>query len=171
MDISGGKKVDDYIIRPYRSEDDVRFVISGQLELYETEFGFNTPAWIAYVTDGVHELVNQFDDRKDCLYILEYAGVPSGSVAIAHQDDGTAKLRFLFLKPETRGQGAGSALVEMAVDFCRRSSYKHIFLWTFSTLDAARHIYSSTGFRLTQTQTNDTWGSAVLLEERWDLDL
>lgn len=161
----------EYSIRPYRSEADVRFVIAGQLELYEKEFGFNTPAWIAYVTDGVNELVKQFDDRKDCLYILEKNGVPLGSVAITHQDDGTAKLRFLFLKPEARGYGAGGALVDMAVDFCRRNNYKHILLWTFNTLDAARHIYRSRGFNITDTQTNDTWSSSVLLEERWDLDL
>lgn len=165
------KKDANYSIRPFNSADDVQFVISSQLELYETEFGFNTPAWISYVTDGVHELTNNFDDEKDCLYILEKDGVPSGSIAIAHQNNDTGKLRFFFLKPEARGVGAGMRLVDLAVDFCRQVNYKRIFLWTFSTLDAARHIYGRKGFRITDTQTNDTWGNEVLLEERWDLDL
>lgn len=165
------EKGSEIVIRPFNSEDDVKFVISGQLNLYETEFGFKTPTWVAYITDGVNELVNKFDNEKDCLYILESNGVPSGSIAITHHNYNTAKLRFFFLKPELRGLGAGRKLVDMAVDFCKQKRYKHIFLWTFSTLNAARHIYNSKGFKITDTRKNDSWGNTVLLEERWDLDL
>jgi GNAT superfamily N-acetyltransferase len=162
---------DKVIIRPFESQSDIDFVISGQLELYKTEFGFGTPAWVAYVTDGVNELVRKFNPDKDCLLILEKGGAPAGSIAITHDDGETAKLRFFFIKPEARGFGAGRRLVETAVGFCRKSGYTRVYLWTFDQLDAARHLYGSAGFRITETQRNDAWGDTVLLEERWVLEL
>jgi uncharacterized protein YbbK (DUF523 family)/GNAT superfamily N-acetyltransferase len=167
--LSGLEPRDEISVRDYRAKDDVDFVISGQLELYKAEFGFDTPAWAAYVTDGVHDLARRFDPERDCLLILEKNGVPGGSIAIVHENGMTAKLRFFFLKPELRGRGAGRKLFEAALDFCRRKKYKRVYLWTFDRLDAARHLYAGAGFRLTETQENDTWSSAVLLEERWEL--
>ncbi len=162
---------DGVVIRPYMSQSDIDFVISGQLELYEAEFGFDTPAWVAYVTDGVNELVRRFDTEKDCLLILEKDGVPAGSIAITHDDIETAKLRFFFIKHGARGFGAGRRLVETVVGFCRKRGYKRVYLWTFDQLDAARHLYGGAGFRVTETQFNDAWGDTVLLEERWELEL
>lgn len=162
---------DDVTIRNFSTEDDIDFVISGQLELYEAEFGFNTPAWVSYVTEGVIDMIRKFDPDKDCLLISEKSGEPSGSIAITHNDGDTAKLRFFFLKPESRGSGTGRRLTETAVNFCREKNYKRIYLWTFDKLDAARHLYSSAGFKVTETRLNDSWGDEVLLEERWDLEL
>lgn len=160
-----------FTIRPFRTQSDIEFVISGQLELYKAEFGFDTPTWVAYVTDGVNELVRKFDPEKDCLLILEKGAAPAGSIAITHDDNKTAKLRFFFIKPEYRGFGAGRRLVETAVGFCRKSGYARVYLWTFDRLDTARHLYGSAGFRITETRFNDEWGDTVLLEERWELEL
>ncbi|OPY28678.1 MAG: TDP-fucosamine acetyltransferase [Methanocella sp. PtaU1.Bin125] len=104
------------------------------------------------------------------MYILENDGVPSGCVAITHVDEATAQLRFYFLEPEMRGLGAGHKLLDMAIDFCKEKKYERVFLWTFSTLMAARHLYGSKGFQITDTHENNDWGEPVL-EERWDLEL
>jgi GNAT superfamily N-acetyltransferase len=157
------------VIRPFTSKD-VDFIVYGQLELYETEHGFTSDIWKEYIYDGVHDLVNQFDDEKDCINILEYEGVPSGCAAIKHVDEMTAKFRFFFVDSEIRGLGAGRKLLDMTLDFCKEKSYKHVFLWTFSTLQAARHLYKSKGFKITETQENNDWGT-VILEERWEMDL
>ncbi|MGZ7109431.1 MAG: GNAT family N-acetyltransferase [Methanobacterium sp.] len=157
------------VIRPF-TLDDVDFVISGQLKLYEAEYGFTSKIWKAYLTEGVHELVNQFDGEKDCIYILEHDGVPSGCAAIVHEDDNTAKFRFFFMDLKLRGLGAGRKLLEMSIDFCRERKYNHVHLWTFSTLNAARYLYKSKGFKITETRENNEWGTPVL-EELWELDL
>lgn len=158
-------------IRPFCSEEDVSFVIAGQLKLYKEEYGFDTPVWIEYVTNGVHELINKFDDKKDCMYILEHDKVAAGSIAITHENEKTAKLRFFFLEPTVRGMGAGHMLIDLAIDFCKEKRYEHVLLWTMSKLEAARHLYSGKGFYLTESSKNDTWGSTIYVEERWDLDL
>jgi N-acetylglutamate synthase-like GNAT family acetyltransferase len=157
------------VIRPFR-ESDIDFVISRQLALYMREYGFTSDIWKAYLTNGVHDLVERFDDKKDCMYILENGGVLAGCVAIAHVDAATAQLRFFFLEPEIRGHGAGHDLLDRAVDFCQEKKYERVFLWTFSMLMAARHLYERKGFRMTETHINDDWGETVL-EERWDLEL
>ncbi len=163
------KATSNSIIRPFK-ESDVDYIISRQLKLYELEYGFTSEVWKAYLTDGVHHFVNRFDDKRDCMYILENNGVPSGCVAITHVEDATAQLRFFFLEPEMRGLGSGHVLLDKAIDFCKEKKYECVFLWTFSTLMAARHLYAGKGFQITQTHVNHDWGETIL-EERWDLIL
>lgn len=163
------KMIIDIEIRPFTAED-VDFIIYGQLELYEREYGFNSEIWKGYIEDGVHELVNQFDNQKDCIYILEYQQVPSGCSAIKQVDRMTAQFRFLFLDSKIRGFGLGNKLLDMSIGFCREKKYKHVFLWTFSTLGAARYLYKNKGFRITETKENNEWGTPIL-EELWEIDL
>ncbi|WP_424026788.1 GNAT family N-acetyltransferase [Methanoregula sp.] len=77
---------------------------------------------------------------------------------------------FFFLEPAMRGRGFGNLLMDRAIDFCKKKCYERVFLWTFSTLMAARHLYRSRGFRITDTHENTDWGEKIL-EERWDLAL
>lgn len=58
--------------------------------------------------------------------------------------------------------------MKLALDFSREKGYRHIFLYTVSILETARHLYASYGFTLTETKENKEWGQD-LVEERWDL--
>lgn len=156
-------------IRPFK-ETDVDFVIFRQLRLYELEYGFTSEIWKTYLTEGVRHFVSRFDDKKDCMFILENNGISSGCVAITHVEEATAQLRFFFLEPEMRGQGLGHDLLDKAIDFCKEKKYENVFLWTFSTLIAARHLYGGKGFEISQTHENHDWGETII-EERWDLIL
>lgn len=156
-------------LRPFTPQD-IAYIISRQIDLYKAEYGLDSAVWQAYVADGVNGLVSRFDPHKDCIYILEAGGKPSGCIAITYIEDGVAQLRFFFVESTLRGLGAGNRLIDLAMDFCREKSYKHVFLWTFSKLEAARHLYGKKGFCITETHQNTEWGVAVL-EERWDLEL
>ncbi len=158
-----------FLIRPF-TEDDIDFVISRQVLLYETEYGFTSDVWKSYVAEAVHKLLEQFDPERDCMLILERMGLPCGCIAIAHADDATAQLRFFFVESSLRGLGAGRRLMDTAMAFCREKNYHHVFLWTCDRLDAARYLYAKNGFHITDTHENNEWG-APMLEEQWDLDL
>ncbi|WP_255947314.1 GNAT family N-acetyltransferase [Brucepastera parasyntrophica] len=69
-----------------------------------------------------------------------------------------------------RGLGAGQRLLDKALGFCREKGYTHVFLWTVSIQEAARHLYKKAGFKIIETRKNSDWGVPVL-EERWDIDL
>ncbi len=156
-------------IRSFR-ETDLNFVISRQLTLYASEYGFTSDIWKTYLTCGVQDFIRQFDRERDCMYILENNTVPCGCIAITSVGDDTAQLRFYFIEPEMRGKGAGHRLIDLALYFCKEKEYRHVFLWTFSTLLAARHLYADRRFRITDTHVNNEWGDPVL-EERWELEL
>lgn len=156
-------------IRPYW-EPDITYVIDRQLSLYESERHFTTEIWKNYLTRGVLSLVDKFDPEKDCMFILECNGSPSGCIAITHTEDNIAQLRYFFLEPELRGLGTGTALLNAALDFCREKNYSHVFLWTVSAQESARILYKKAGFIITETSKNESWGSPVL-EEKWELDL
>lgn len=156
-------------IRPFKAED-VEYVIDRQLSLYESERQFTTETWKKYLTQGVLDLVDKFDENKDCMYILECDGNAAGCVAITHVSEDVAQLRYFFLEPEVRGMGAGTALLNKALDFCREKKYTHVFLWTVSAQETARTLYKKAGFEITETSENNTWGTPVL-EEKWDMDL
>lgn len=163
------KVTKDIKIRPYR-EQDIEYVIDRQLSLYESERQFTTEIWKNYLTQGVISLVEKFDPEKDCMFILECDGNASGCVAITHTEEHTAQLRYFFLEPELRGLGAGTNLLNTALEFCRQKKYRHVFLWTVSAQEAARVLYRNAGFTITETSENESWGVPVL-EEKWELDL
>jgi DNA-binding MarR family transcriptional regulator/ribosomal protein S18 acetylase RimI-like enzyme len=150
-------------------EDDIDYVISRHRILYEEEYGLSS-VFGDYVEKGVHHFAEHYDREKECMIIPEMNGSPVGSIAIAKADDETAHLRYFLLEPETRGRGLGHKLVDMALDFCRKKGYTHVFLETISCLETARHIYFSKGFRITESHKNSTWGKDIL-EERWNLNL
>lgn len=156
-------------IRPYR-EEDITYVIDRQLSLYESERQFTTEIWKNYLTQGVIALVDKFDPGKDCMLILECDNNPSGCIAITHTEERTAQLRYFFLEPELRGLGAGTSLLDAALDFCREKNYARVFLWTVSAQESARVLYKKAGFAITETAPNESWGVSVL-EEKWELDL
>lgn len=72
---------------------------------------------------------------------------------------------------EECGKRLGHKLTQTLIDFCKESGYKHIFLWTVKILKAARHIYKTFGFELTESIENNSWTNDVIYEKRWDLDL
>jgi GNAT superfamily N-acetyltransferase len=156
-------------IRPFR-ETDLNFVISRQLALYASEYGFTSDIWKTYLTGGVQDFFRLFDGEQDCMYILENNAVPCGCIAIAYAGDATAQLRFYFLEPEMRGKGAGHRLIDLAIGFCKEKNCRLVFLWTFSNLIAARHLYAGRGFRIADSRVNKEWGTPIL-EERWELEL
>ena len=156
-------------IRPYQ-EQDIAYVINRQLSLYESERQFTTEIWKNYLTQGVLSLIEKFNPDKDCILIMECDGNASGCIAITHTKENMAQLRYFFLEPELRGLGAGTNLLNTALDFCRKKKYSHVFLWTVSAQESARKLYKNAGFRITETEKNESWGSSVL-EEKWDLDL
>lgn len=159
----------DLKIRPYQQQD-ISYVIDRQLSLYESERQFTTEIWKNYLTQGVLSLVAKFDPAKDCMFILECNGSPSGCIAITHTESNLAQLRYFFLEPELRGLGTGTTLLNAALDFCREKKYSHVFLWTVSAQESARKLYKKAGFHITETSKNESWGTPVL-EEKWELHL
>ena len=59
-----------------------------------------------------------------------------------------------------RGSGIGRQLMARAMAFVD-DKYDETYLWTFKSLDAARHLYESFGFTLTDEAEGTQWGTSV----------
>jgi N-acetylglutamate synthase-like GNAT family acetyltransferase len=136
--------------------------------LYAREYGFDH-TFEPYVAAPLAEFVKKQNERER-IWIVEKEGRVLGSIAIVQFSESQAQLRWLILHPDLRGLGIGRQLVEEALDFCRKSGYTSVFLWTIDFLGAALKLYTAAGFELTETTTHEIWGK-TLTEERYDLKL
>jgi RimJ/RimL family protein N-acetyltransferase len=124
------------------------------------------------IATEMSEFMNQFDEKRDGLWVALIDNNIIGSIALdgLHADQDGAHLRWFIVDPKHHGQGIGGDLLLNAIDFCKSVKYKKIYLWTFSGLDAARHLYEKHKFELREEQKGDQWGKTVI-EQRFELIL
>lgn len=70
-----------------------------------------------------------------------------GTLLIAPQEGGHAKLRQMAISPNAQGQGVGAALLAFAENWLREHGYSHISLHARQGAEAfyARHGYATVG--------------------------
>ena len=114
------------------------------------------------------DFIENYDPYRDCIWSLHDGQNVEGSISIqgtANPPD-TARLRWFIVSDRLRGQGAGAVLMETAIDFCRDCGLSSVYLWTFSGLTSARHLYEKFGFVLEKEVPGDQWGRG-LTEQRF----
>lgn len=138
---------------------------------YHDQWGFDI-SFEAQEGKELCEFMSRFDREKDGLWTAVVDEKFAGSVAIDGRQAETegARLRWFIVDPTLQGRGLGKVLVEKAVEFCRLVGHKRIYLWTFQGLEAARHVYESEGFVLSEEQEVEQWGG-IIKEQRFDLVL
>jgi DNA-binding MarR family transcriptional regulator/GNAT superfamily N-acetyltransferase len=156
------------ILRRHRPGD-IGWVVQRHGELYASEYGWNED-FEALVAQIAAEFIQKLDPARERCWIAERAGRRVGSVFVVRKTAKVAKLRLLLVEPEARGIGLGRRLVEESIRFARRAGYRKLALWTQSNLDAARHVYSATGFKLTDSKRHRSFGHN-LVAETWELEL
>lgn len=155
------------IIRPFQPGD-VGYVAYLHGNLYDKTYKFGQ-MFEYYVMKGLTEFMIDTDGGE--LWIAEVNGEIAGSIAITKFSDTVAQLKWFVLNENYQGMGIGKKLLETALNFSKEQNYQHVFLWTVSTLETARHLYKKYNFRLTEEKPNEEWTTTKLIEERWDLTL
>jgi GNAT superfamily N-acetyltransferase len=126
----------------------------------------------AKVASELSDFLRRFDPARDGFWTAVRDGRVEGSIAIDAAKTGTegAHLRWFILSDALRGAGVGNRLMQQAIDHCRQRGYARVYLWTFAGLEAARHLYEKSGFRLAEQIEGEQWGKQVL-EQRFLLKL
>jgi len=155
-------------IRPFQAGD-IGYVSYLHGQFYNNEPYKFRRIFEYYVMKGLTEFIYNPDGGE--LWVAEVNGEIAGSIAITKASDTVAQLRWFILNDHYQGRGIGKKLIETALNFSKEQNYQHVFLWTITTLDAARHLYKKYNFRPTEEKINEEWSGKPIIEERWDLDL
>ena len=158
-----------YTLRSHQPGD-MGWVVHRHGALYWDEWRYNAE-FEALVARIVADFLDHLDPARERCWIAERNGAMVGSVFLVAKSRTVAKLRLLLVEPSARGLGLGRRLVTECIDFARKAGYRKITLWTQSELTAARAIYKSAGFTLTNSHAHDAFGRRGLVAETWDLDL
>ncbi|AZD48886.1 bifunctional helix-turn-helix transcriptional regulator/GNAT family N-acetyltransferase [Pseudomonas chlororaphis] len=126
------------------------------------------------VAAGLAEFSERLDHPDNGIWLAVLDEQIVGSIAIDlggapdhKQADKSAHLRWFILDEAARGTGTGRLLLKTALEHCDRAGATSCYLWTFSGLDAARHLYEAFGFQLVEEQPAAQWGKTVL-EQRFE---
>jgi GNAT superfamily N-acetyltransferase len=108
--------------------------------------------------------------RGEGLWIVEAGGEPAGSITLAAEGGGLARLGHFLLRPEARGHGLGPRLLEAVLARALEAGHRRIELITFSDLTTAARIYRAAGFERVSADPRELWGRKVEIE-RYELAL
>ena len=97
------------------------------------------------------DLAGSYMSDKAILYVLKEQENIIGTVAVRNKGNGVAEIKRLFLHQLYRGQGWGSRLLDLALDFCLRAGYRKIVLDTEKRLRRSQELYLSRDFVITDT--------------------
>ena len=131
-------------------------------EYYAREHNFG-PYFEGKVAAGLADFTGRLDNGFNQIWLARVGDRIVGSVAIDGEDLGNneAHLRWFILDDGCRGSGVGKRLIAEAMNFCDRQGFAAVQLWTFDQLTAARRLYESFGFELSEEWQGEQWGSRI----------
>ena len=130
---------------------DIGYIIYLHGYIYGNESNFSTD-FEKYVIKTFYHFLENYDSENDRIWMAEYNNKIVGFVAIQHQPENEAQLRWFLLDPAFRGLGIGTKLLTDAVAFCREKKFKNVFLLTTNLQNKALEMYKLAGFELTSSE-------------------
>ena len=97
-------------------------------------------------------------DRKKFFVIASgnniYGG--AGISQLDNYDGNVCELQKMYFKPEARGIGLGSKMMEKCLDFAKSAGFEKCYLETMPYMDDARKLYRKVGFTSIDEPMGDT---------------
>lgn len=157
----------DIRIRTRLRPGDIGYITYMHGVLYSKEYKYG-PGFEAYVAKGLGEFQMNYDPSRSRVWICEHKEKIVGALVLV--DRGTsAQLRYFIIEPLYRGIGLGRKLMKRFMKFLKECGYTHAYLLTTDELPASAHLYTSSGFTLTEAKPGDPLFGKPVRELRYDL--
>ena len=92
-----------------------------------------------------YEKFNQLDEIRETIVVYDH-GRAVGGGAIRRYDDETVELKRVFVHSEYQGQGIGSRLVSLLIEWAAELGYRRMILETGELLAESCAVYRKLGF-------------------------
>jgi len=130
-------------LRRFKAEDS-EGVKSLILTILAKEYPFDRSAYSDSDLDRIQET---YGGAKESFFVIEEKDGIAGTVGIKEDSATEALLRRLFVDPDHRKKGYGSALLERAVNFAKEKGYKKIYFRCTDRMGDAMRLCLSKGFK------------------------
>jgi putative acetyltransferase len=135
-----------FSIRPIESKDDQ--AIADIIRCVMPEFGAIGDGF-AINDPEVDWMSRAYSENRCAYFVVVMNGVVTGGGGIAPLiggDDDTCELRKMYFLPETRGIGAGTAMMAKCLQAAREYGFKRCYLETLDSMKSAQNLYQRSGF-------------------------
>lgn len=92
-----------------------------------------------------YEKFNQLDEIREAIVVYDH-GRAVGGGAIRRYDDENVELKRVFVHNEYQGQGIGSRLVSLLIEWAAELGYRRMILETGELLAESCAVYKKLGF-------------------------
>ena len=99
-----------------------------------------------FPVDDLKEITHHYGNKGEQFFVAVEDDKIVGTVGVKREDERSALLRRIFVKPEFRGRGIGSGLVMQAISFCRENGYELIVFKSTSRMQRAIQLCQRSGF-------------------------
>jgi putative acetyltransferase len=145
-----------FAIRPIMSGDDA--AMAAIIRAVMPEFGAVGDGF-AINDPEVDWMSRAYAQPRSAYFVVERDGTVLGGGGVAPLDGGdgdTCELRKMYFLPQTRGLGAGRAMMERCLQAARGFGFTRCYLETLCGMDAAMRLYERSGFRRIDAPLGDT---------------
>ncbi len=139
--------IDQVNIRQIQAEDNV--AIASIIRAALKEFGADRPGTV-YYDDTTDHLFELFQTPKSIYFIASLNEEIIGGGGLFPSPglpDGTCELVKMYLKPEARGNGVSSKIIQLCIEAAHELGYKKIYLESMPELSTALKIYEKKGWK------------------------
>lgn len=148
---------------------DYGWLVHRQALLFEAEYGAD-PRFEAVASQEIAQLAQQDDPERTMCWIAEQSQSIVGGAFVAALSGRTARMRLLYVEPESRSLGIGTLLVAQGIGFAQRAAYEKLVLTTCGALDGRRGVFERAGFSCVGTEPERRFGRN-LITQTWERKL
>lgn len=148
-----------------RAERDDAQAIAGVLHQSFIEFkALYTDDGFAATALSAEQVISRMQEGP--VWVALHEDALLGTVAAVVKDE-SVYIRGMAVLPRARGTGVGAQLLQQIETWTRQEGYNRLFLSTTPFLDSAIRLYERFGFRRTDPELHDLFGTPLFTMEKF----